>query len=225
MSGTVAVLQVLAFLGTVVLLAGLGLGAVIARVNGRAVLAGQLALGGALLLAGYVALLLGASLLSRQQVLAVGTEKYFCEIDCHVANSVTSAVRSDTVGGARAEGKFYLVKVRTWFDPSTTSPSRPRDAVVYPNPRTVWLVDGAGHRYPPSEKGMAALAQSGQAGTPIDQPLLPDASYVTSYAFDLPAGAEQPRLWITADDPVSWLLIGQERSPWHGKVLLELPGS
>jgi hypothetical protein len=223
MGNAAVIFQLLAFLGTAALLLTLGVGSAIARVNGREALARHCFIGGALLAAAYGAVLILVSLFSREQVLAVGTPKYFCEMDCHVTHSVIEAVKTDTLGGARPVGKFYVVKVRTWFDPATTSPRRPKDAVVYPNPRAVWLVDAAGRRYPPSVAGMAALAQGGQAGTPIDQPLLPDAFYITEYAFDLPADAAQPRLWITNDETVSRFLIGGERSPWHAKVLMALP--
>jgi hypothetical protein len=225
MSNLFIIFQALAFLGTVVLLAGLGLGTVVALFTGRTSLARWLALAGGVLVSMYVALLLLASLFSREEVLAVGTPKYFCEIDCHVTHAVIEATTTDTLGGTRAAGTFYLVKVRTWFDPTTTSPSRPKDAVVYPNPRRVWLLDGTGRRLAPSAEGMAALAKSGQAGTPIDQPLLPDASYITGYAFDVPAGVKPARLWIAPADPVSRFLIGQELSPWHAKVLMALPGT
>lgn len=222
MSTGVVILQALALLGTGGLLVLLGAGAVIAGVNGRATLARQLAVGAGMLGSGYAAALLLASLTSHQQVLAVGTPKYFCEMDCHVTNSVVGVTRSGTIGSTRAAGTFYLVTVRTWFDPATTSPSRPKDAVVYPNPRMIRLVDPTGREFAPSEAGMAALAQSGSAGTPISEPLLPDASYTTTFAFDLPAQPVEPRLWITNNEGITRLLIGAERSPFHSKVLLAL---
>jgi hypothetical protein len=69
---------------------------------------------------------------------------------------------------------------------------------------------------------MEALAQSGAAGSAIDRPLLPGTSYTTTFAFDVPRDSGVERLWIAQDDPVSYLMIGQERSPRHGKVLLAL---
>jgi multisubunit Na+/H+ antiporter MnhB subunit len=38
----------------------------------------------------YLALLLSFSFLSRERVLAFGEEKHFCEMDCHLAYSVTN---------------------------------------------------------------------------------------------------------------------------------------
>jgi hypothetical protein len=225
MNSALVILQALAFLGTVVLLAGLGLGVVVALLNGRKPLARWLAVAASVLASGYVAVVLLASLFSHEEILAVGTPKYFCEIDCHVTIAVVGMSRSDTIGGTRAEGEFYLVTVKTWFDPSTTSPTRPKDAVVHPNPHLVRLIDRTGKEFALSESGMAALQRTGAAGTPITQPLLPDASYTTTLAFDLPVAAAQPRLWITNNERVTELLIGAERSPFHSKVLLALPGS
>ncbi len=222
MSNTTTILAILALLGTVGLLLVLLVGAGVARLNGRAPLARQALMGAGLLTAGYCAVLVGVGLTSRERVLPVGALKYFCEIDCHVSNAVVSATRVEMIGSTRATGRFIVVTVKTWFDPRTTSPTRPRDVPVYPNPRLVRLVDQSGKEIAPSIAGMQALAQTGGGGTPIDRPLLPDASYTTTFAFDLPLDAQVEGLWIAPDDPVSALMIGEERSPRHGRVLLAL---
>src|ERR1700752_977437 len=49
------------------------------------------------LIVGYGALLLGFSLFSRERTLARGEEKYFCELDCHLAYSVQNIERVRTI--------------------------------------------------------------------------------------------------------------------------------
>jgi hypothetical protein len=49
---------------------------------------GKLTLAGLILLGGYGTALLAASAISREWSLPPGEEKYFCEIDCHLAYSV-----------------------------------------------------------------------------------------------------------------------------------------
>ncbi len=222
MNGTFAIFQILAFLGALALVVGLTLGATVAGAMGKRDLALKAAAADLIVLSGYAIVWVLAGVLSSDRVLSRGEEKHFCEIDCHVANSVTGVTRADSVDGIKPAGTFYLVTVRTWFDPTTTSPSRPKDAVVYPNPRVIYLVDAGGRRFAPSEAGMAALQKRGEGGTPITQPLLPDASYTTTFAFDAPANLPNLRLWLANDDVGSALLIGSERSPMHGKVLFAL---
>src|SRR6478609_1361127 len=63
--------------------------------------------------AGYFAGMLIFSLASNDEVLARGQEKHFCELDCHLAYSVTNVVQTKTLGLAAdaisANGTFYLV--------------------------------------------------------------------------------------------------------------------
>ena len=87
----------------------------------------------------YFGLLFGFSLGSREVTLAPGEEKYFCEIDCHLAYSVRAS-REGLQNGQRV----LHVALRTRFDETTTSPTRPKNAPLTPNPREVVLVDGQG---------------------------------------------------------------------------------
>jgi hypothetical protein len=66
----------------------------------------------------YFVLLLGFSLASREIILAVGEEKRFCEIDCHLAYSVQS-VTSPLPPTAPAGAIRYVVTLRTRFDETT----------------------------------------------------------------------------------------------------------
>jgi hypothetical protein len=106
----------------------------------------------------YLTLLLGFSLASHQQLLTRSQEKYFCEIDCHLAYSLL-----DVKIEPSAATTHYQVTIRTRFDETTTSPSRPKDATLTPSPRTILLLDSAGHQYGPT-----AIE-----GTPLLTPLSP----------------------------------------------------
>jgi hypothetical protein len=153
----------------------------------------------------YFALLLGFSASSHETDLARGREKYFCEIDCHLAYSIVD-VRMQPDG-------HYLVSVRTRFDETTASPSRPKDATLTPSPREVRVVDGTGREYAP----VAA------AGIPLLTPLKPAESYTTRLEFDLPRNATGLRLLIkTAPQWPDYVVIGDENSWLHKKTYLSL---
>ena len=153
----------------------------------------------------YLSLLFGFSAGSRETALARGQEKYFCEIDCHLAYSIVD-VKSQPDGRT-------VVTLRTRFDESTTSPNRPKDAPLTPSPREVRLIDDTGRAYTP------AATQ----GTPLSTPLKPADSYTTQLEFNLPKDAAGLRLLINTVP--AWpdkLVIGDENSLLHKKTYLSL---
>src|SRR5208283_6043233 len=185
-----APIVVLAFLGSGFLLAVsvlLLVGGLIAK--SRAVL--RLGwISGLVLLLCYSGILLGLSLLSREVVLPMGEWKYFCEIDCHVAYSVGD-IRSIASAGAEMQqvagnGKFVVVQVKTWFDPSTISAHR-GDGPLTPNGRIVRLLDGSGRSYERFAHEDELLAALGLASTPWRTALRPGESYATFVVFEVPA--------------------------------------
>ena len=180
------------------------------------------AIGLVAVLGGYATLLFGASLTSGDRVLGPGGKKYFCEIDCHLAYSVERVEKAKVLGKpphqANAAGIFTVVTLKTWFDESTISPHRPREAPLYPNPRQVYVEDASGRRYEPSSAGQSALEATGRQSTPLSRPLIPGESYTTELVFDLPPDASEPRLYVGDADPVSSVLIGHEESPFHRKI-------
>jgi hypothetical protein len=203
---TQTLLGILGFLGTVALV-GIGVLAAIAfAVAGRVRVASIVAAGTVAVVALYAVALLGAGLLGRTRVLAPGAAKVFCEIDCHLAYDVAAVHVAPGTAGPR-----YLVTVRTRFDARTIAPWR-GDGLLWPNPRRVRLVDARGHAWSPAAA----------AGTPLDTPLRPGQSYETTFAFDLPAAVDAPRLELTEAGVVTRLLVGHENSPLHGKTLLHL---
>ncbi len=173
----------------------------------------------------YAVLLLGASFASHESVLRPGELKYFCEVDCHLAYSVESVETAKKLGAPPLEktaaGTFYIVKLKTWFDERTIS-TRRGYAPLWPNPRSVVVVDAQGWQFAPSSDALAAIAQARARSTPLTQPLRPGESYTTLFVFDLPPDAQSPRLLVTDSDAVTRLLIGHEASPFHKKIYFGL---
>jgi len=155
----------------------------------------------------YLGLMFGFALASRDHTLARGQEKYFCEIDCHLAYSIVSVEAQPGFGLTR-----YAVVLRTRFDENTISPRRPLDAPNYPDQRDVRMVDVHGRQYD--------LRSS--SGTPLTTPIKPGDSYTTTLQFDIPPSASGLRLLITSPGSPSQLLIGDENSWLHKKTYFAL---
>ena len=153
----------------------------------------------------YVVIFLGASLTSRNRVLAVGEEKHICEVDCHLAYAV-AATKSEPLPNRQVR---HTVTVKVRFDEETISSRRPRDATLTPNSRYVALLDDAGNRYPGSADG-------------LKRKLIPGESYTTDIVFDVPADAKGLRLVLRNDDPESTFIIGHENSLFHAKTTFAL---
>src|SRR5258708_21459151 len=158
----------------------------------------------------YVGLLLGFSLASYPQVLTRNQEKYFCEIDCHLAYSLLD-VKTEPAAGST----HYIVTIRTRFSQTTTSPSRPKHATLTPNPRTVLLIAADGHRYQPVAT----------EGTPLVTPLKPSDSYTTQLAFEIPPATDPKSLRLLITTTPAWpdrVVIGDENSLLHHKTYFAL---
>lgn len=182
-----------------------------------------------ILLMGYSVTLVGASTVSHQWELAPGQEKYFCEIDCHLAYSIAGVEKAGTLGAGSnqksAAGVFYIVNVRTRFDEHTISAHR-GDSPLTPSPRRLTLIDNQGRQYSISTEGQEALRSvPGSKWTPMTEPLRPGEMYSTRFVFDLPADAHNLNLLITSPTSPNWigrLLIGDEGSILHKKVYLRV---
>jgi len=212
---------VLAFLGTAGLLGILCCVLIFALATRRRRLS-RLAGVAVVVLAGtYVGLLLVFSFISSEKVLARGEEKHFCEIDCHLAYSVTDVKETKTLGDApnqlTANGTFRIVTIKTRFDETTINPNR-GNALLYPNSRVVSLADEQRHEFFPAPQAQALLETKQQSGTPMTAPLRPGETYSTTLVFDVPANVSHPTLFIREGDAVTHFIIGHENSFLHKKT-------
>lgn len=155
----------------------------------------------------YFSILFCFSALSHDRTLARGQEKYFCEIDCHLAYSVVSVNAEPD-----ASSMNYRVMVRTRFDETTISSTRPLDMPLTANPRLLVLVDSLGRKHSPINASDRSLYT----------PLKPGQSCLTELRFELPRDATASRLLITSQGWPEGFLIGDEQSPWHGKTWFAL---
>lgn len=220
-----APIAVLAFLGTAaalllcLLIALYGL----ARKSGPTLAIAGLA--GVFVLAAYGGILLGFSLFSHEVELSAGSKKYFCEIDCHISYEVERVWMPSMVGGESSpiasNGKFVVVELRTWFDPTTISPWR-GDAPLTPNGRATSVRDKEGRLFAPSARAEQVLAALGLHSIPLATALRPGQSYISYLVFEVPASADGLKLWLRSTHALDALLWGDERSLWHGKVLFLL---
>src|SRR4051812_34295266 len=173
----------------------------------------RLAVGGSIL---YLGLLYGFSWKSKEKTLARGAEKYFCELDCHLAYSVVDVQQPKAwtaeAGGASASiDRTWDITLRTRFDQSSISKTRGM-GLLTPNPRTVEVVGGDGKVFRPA----------GTRGADLMQPLKPGESYVTHLLFQLPTDVKEPRLLIREGVWMSQVGIGSENSPGHRKTYFQL---
>jgi len=216
-----APLVVLLFLGTIFLL-GTALLVLFCGAVRRSAFFAKLGAGAvATIASGYFLLLSGVSLASSEETLPPDGWKYFCEIDCHIAYSLTRAQTAGALGPEMqqmsAKGKFVLLRVKTWFDERTIS-ARRGNASLTPNRRKVLLLDATGRSYAPSAAAEAEFARLGQSSTPLTKALRPGESYTTDLVFDVPNDARGLRLLVSEDDPETRFVIGHENSLWHKKI-------
>ena len=146
----------------------------------------------------YFGLLSVFSLASHPATVTRGQEKYFCEIDCHLAYSVV-----DVQTQALSTAVRYRITLRTRFDEATISPSRPKDAPLTPSPRMVRLIDASGNQYAPVSV----------QGTPLLTGLKPAGSYTTQLEFSIPKEA-------VAGDPASLRLLLQTVPGWPDRFVI-----
>jgi hypothetical protein len=156
----------------------------------------------------YLGLLTGFSLASREKMLPRGQEKYFCEIDCHLAYSIT-----DVKARNQGSSQDLAITLRTRFDESTISSTRPKDALLTPSPREVRLIDESGRQFIPISS----------SGPTLMTPLKPGDSYTTEFEFNVPQDAGGLRLLLnTTPGWPDHFVIGDENSWLHKKTYFAL---
>ncbi len=173
------------------------------------------------LVAAYASALAFFSWASYDRTVARGDEKFFCAMDCHIAYSVQNVERMKSVGDVNAAGEFVVVTVRSHFDERTIAPWR-GNAPLTPDPPTLELVDGQGRSYPVSPTGQKAWEHANPKAHSLTDPLRPGESFETTWVFDVPADAQSVRLFAGWHGFPSYLLIGDEDSPRHGKTYFAL---
>jgi hypothetical protein len=214
-------LAALLFLGTAFLLLILMLAALVLYFFRRSWVRYPLAATGILSMA-YIGVLLGFSALSRERALVPGEEKYFCELDCHLAYSVQNVKRVKQIGNAIANGEFYVVTVRGRFDETTIAPWRPRDVPVTPNPLSFALVDSQGDAIGVSVTGQNAWEAAHGVSPSLFNPLRPGESIEATMVFDAPPAVHDPRLLASFGVFPTQLLMGDENSLLHKKTYFAL---
>lgn len=156
----------------------------------------------------YLLLYVVASVTSRDVVLAPGEEKHICEVDCHLAYSVTG-VKTEPASTATVR---HIVTVKVRFDQETISTRRALDRELSPNSRYVALVDAQGRRYPIRTDG-------------FQRRLVPGQGYTTDLVFEVPVGARDLRLILRSNDVPTRFIVGHENSIGHGGVTFALEGT
>lgn len=214
-----APLSMMAFAGTVLLLFSLACvaGWLALKHDTRGVRRVGLAAGG--IIAAYALALLGSSAMAPAMDVAAGGEKYFCEIDCHLAYSIAGVERRPA--GTDAEGGVEIVRLRVRFDRATAGPRRD-DRPVVPTARRVRLFASDNRTYGPYF-GSEHLPEAHPAlSAELDTPLRPGASVIVPLAFRLPKGVTGERLLLTDRSPRTRFLIGHENSFFHPRAAFRL---
>jgi len=105
-----------------------------------------------------------------------------------------------------------VVEVQTRFDPNTIGPQRGNGPLA-PGPRSVQLIDDSGR----------VFHVNAIEGPVFTTALRPGESYRTTLVFDLPGAPQHALLWLHSPAaPPESLMIGNELSPLHRKVYLQL---
>jgi hypothetical protein len=207
----------LAFLATLLGLAAAAIGLIFSLVTRRFRTAGRIGLGVLAWMGIYAAVLLAVSFTSAPRVLGPGQEHCFDEM-CF---SVKNAAATKTVGAGpdqvSAHGVYYIVTVQLRNDAKRVA-QKPSDPQL-------WIQDQQGRRH----AEMIGTGDTGLAvGQPVDasqlwgQRLQAGESQAQTIAFDLPAGIIQPVLVITEGGGPTFLIIGDENSPFHARTVFQL---
>jgi hypothetical protein len=219
-----AMLSVMAFAGTVLLLFALACvaGYLVAQERTRAARRVGWAVAG--VIGAYALALAGFSMAADEREVAAGGEKYFCELDCHLAYSIAGVERFASSGTDDAAPGLEVVNLRVRFDPQTVGPGRD-DRPLHPTPRRARLIASDGRAYAPSEVAREAVEARRGTLPALDDPLRPGESVIIPLAFTLPAGARGERLLLTERSPETWFLIGHENSFFHPRTAFRLDTS
>lgn len=170
-------------------------------------------------LAGYIILLLVASIFSEEKTLGLNEPKEFCGfyLDCHMHTSVSGVRRTKTIGDAAANGEFYIVTVKVSSDAK-----RAQLGLHAPNAQ---VIDADGRIFERDRDAENVLIASA-TGQPFDGKVPAGGSFEKEIVFDLPTDVKNPRLdvaeGIGIDKVIETVLIGDEDSLLHKRNYFQL---
>lgn len=213
-------MNVLIFLCTVIALAGLALATLLSLIGHQRIRAAIFGGIGAAWGGLYGAGLLFTSLTSHQMVLRPGETKYFCGfyLDCHIGVAVVGDSVVSGIGGSPARGRFHVVTLQ--FSSSALR------ATLRPYDLRLAMIGSDNRQYQRDEHAEDLLA--GPTGhDPLARDIIPGGRYTAQVVFDVPEDAAPVRLFVGEglgiDRVIEAVLIGDEDSFLHRKVLLALP--
>lgn len=188
---------------------------IVALLTGKKWLRNLVIIGVPLWLLIYLAMLLGFSLTSRKTYLPNNQAKAFCGFyfDCHLHASVSNVRTAAKIGSAKAQGIFYIVKVKVSNDAR-------REPLGLSAPEAM-MIDEGSRLYSRIEEAEKQLSEG--ANVPFNQLVPAGGSFEKEIVFDLTEPAEDLNLSITdthgVDRVIEAFLIGDEDSMFHEPTL------
>lgn len=169
----------------------------------------------ALLFVTYFAILLSYSYASRTTYLPQNFPKKFCGFyfGCHLQASVSGVRTAKEIGGVKAQGIFYIVKIKISNDSENKplSMSAPEATMIDEGPRL----------YSRIEKAEEQLSSGSKI--PFNQTVQPNGSFEKEIVFDLTEPAQELNLSLTDtrgfNKFVELFLVGDEDSLFHEPTL------
>ena len=114
-----------------------------------------------------------------------------------------------------------MVTLRSHFDERTIAPWRGISPLA-PDPPSLTLIDGKGRQFPVSAEGQNAWEAGHGKPYTMWNGLRPGESYETTWVFDVSPDAQSVRMLAEWHGFPSYVLIGDESSPRHGKTYFAL---
>lgn len=189
---------------------------IIALITGKKWLRNIVIIGIPIWIGFYIALLLGFSLNSQETFLPNNRAKSFCGFyfGCHLKASVSGVRTVSQIGDVKAQGTFYIVKVKISNDSENKTL-----ALIAPQ---ATMIDEGPRLYSRNEEAEKQLPIG--ANIPFNQTIPPGGSFEKEIVFDLTEPAKELNLSVTDTHGVNRLieafLIGDEESLFHHSTLL-----
>lgn len=158
-------------------------------------------------------LLFGSSLLSEEKTLKFNEPKNFCGayLDCHLHTAVIDVRRTKKIGDRKAEGEFYIVKVKVFSDAKQAKLGLERPKLQ--------ILDESGKIY-------ERIKDITLSTDPFERKVPAGGDFEAEAVFDLPLDVKIPRLDIREGTRVERMLeavlIGDEDSIMHKRKFFKL---